>query len=658
MNIRSRLLAGFALVILISAATGLYSISAIDRISALTGELYDRPLMASSFALSATVDFERADRLLSDAALAGAGDGLHAREAAITASEASVADDLRVVEQRFPEARGGKMIDDVRKPLADWDVLMKHMIVASADQLPVMLAAQGALRDKIEGNLDILVEAAKEDGLNFRQDAAADGKAASWMLVGATGLIVAGGILIALAVARGISRPVVAITKIMSRLAAGDTGVVIPAIANRGEIGTMARAVEVFKQRAIENQRLNEASAANEQSMEQRRRTAMDLHTVEFGVSVSGVMDLLVKSAGEMRGAAREMSKAALEARQSTSSAVDGATTSSNNLASVASAAEEMAASVHEISKQVLHVTAAVREAVGRAAETDAQVAGLTTAADRIGDVVRLISEIAGQTNMLALNATIEAARAGDAGRGFAVVAGEVKALAAQTAQATQQIGSQIAAIRVATSNAAVAVREVGKAIGQVEQVATAIAAAVEEQAGATREISGNVQNVTLATSAVTQAMADVLTTAERADTASRSVLAAADEVGGTADILRSEVDEFLARVKRDDANERRAFERVPGAGVKATLRSRGHGEITAAVRDISRGGIVLLCQSPAPAGTEVEVDLPAGGTVAGRISRSDNGAVVIAFRQSPAAAASVDRVIEVITRVPRAAAA
>jgi methyl-accepting chemotaxis protein len=224
-----------------------------------------------------------------------------------------------------------------------------------------MLAAQGALRDKIEGKLDVLVEAAKEDGLKFRQDAAADGNAAYWMLVGATALIVTGGVLIALAVARGISRPVVAITTIMSRLAAGDTGVVIPAIGNGGEIAVMARAMEVFKQGAIDNQRLNEAAAGNEQSVEDRRNSAMDLHTVEFGVAISGVMEMLVKSAGEMRVAARAMSKSALQTHQGTSSAVDGATTSSNNLASVAAAAERMATSVTEISKQVLHVTAAVR---------------------------------------------------------------------------------------------------------------------------------------------------------------------------------------------------------------------------------------------------------------------------------------------------------
>lgn len=104
-------------------------------------------------------------------------------------------------------------------------------------------------------------------------------------------------------------------------------------------------------------------------------------------------------------------------------------------------------------------------------------VQDLSTAAGRIGDVVRLITDIAGQTNLLALNATIEAARAGDAGRGFAVVASEVKQLAAQTAKATEEIAGQVGRIQGATGQTVDAIDGIASRIREIDGVATSIAA-------------------------------------------------------------------------------------------------------------------------------------------------------------------------------------
>jgi methyl-accepting chemotaxis protein len=568
-TIRTILLLGFLLVIAISATTGVYSISVIGETSALTTELYDRPLMASSFALSATADFAQADRALLVAALTGGGAGLHEKGSAIAALKSNITDDLSVVERRFRDPRGPAMIADVRKPLAEWDTLTKRMVDAAPAQLPAMLATEAKLRDTIDEKLDVLVEGAKEDGLDFREDAVAVGRFSRWMLIGAAAFTVVCGVLIALLIARRISRPIVAMTRTMSRLAAGDTDVVIPAIQRRDEIGQIAKAVEVFKQSAIENHALT-AAKAQEQAIRDRRQAAMDRHTQEFGASVSGVMASMMQSAVDMRTAASDMTEAAKRTRDSASNAVGNAGVSSNNLNSVAVSAEEMAASSREISKQVAQVTAVVRDAVESATETDSKVASLADAADRIGDVARLITDIAGQTNLLALNATIEAARAGDAGKGFAVVAGEVKALAAQTARATEQIGAQIGAIRAATGEAVGAVRKVGVAIGQVDSVASAIAAAVEQQAAASQEISGNVQNVSRATGEAAQAMEQVLAIAGQTDAASQSVLAAADEVGRTAETLRVEVDGFVSAMAEDEADEH-SPDQHEVAGVVAT---------------------------------------------------------------------------------------
>src|SRR3977135_1691679 len=181
-----------------------------------------------------------------------------------------------------------------------------------------------------------------------------------------------------------------------------------------------------------------------------------------------------------------------------------------------------------EISRQVHESSKIAAEAVKQAEKTDARINELSQAAGRIGDVVKLITAIAEQTNLLALNATIEAARAGEAGRGFAVVASEVKALAAQTAKATEEISTQIAGMQTATQDSVAAIKEIGGTIGRISDIASTIAAAVEEQGTATTEIARNVGEAAKGTTQVATSITDVNRGAGETGSASAQVLASA----------------------------------------------------------------------------------------------------------------------------------
>jgi methyl-accepting chemotaxis protein len=312
-----------------------------------------------------------------------------------------------------------------------------------------------------------------------------------------------------------------------------------------------------------------------ERAGKDRRQAAMDQHTKIFGEAAAGVMQTLEASAGDMRSAGAELIDAVQHTRDSAEKTAVGADESAHNLSAVTAAAELMSGSVAEISRQVGHAAAAIQEAVGHSASTQEKFATLARTADRIGDVVQLINQIAGQTNLLALNAAIEAARAGDAGKGFAVVAGEVRGLAAQTAKATGEIEQQIAEIRTATHTVVGAMLDVGARIGQVETVAQTIAATVEQQALATREIAASVQAVTRATHQANDAMQDVSRIASVADTASRSVVSAAETVTRTATALQTEVSDFLTSMS-NSTDERRAYERIDGRGTRARVRIDG----------------------------------------------------------------------------------
>jgi methyl-accepting chemotaxis protein len=164
--------------------------------------------------------------------------------------------------------------------------------------------------------------------------------------------------------------------------------------------------------------------------------------------------------------------------------------------------------------------------------------------------VVDLIQVIASQTNLLALNATIEAARAGEAGRGFAVVASEVKNLANQTANATDEIRTQIANMQQVTTSAVGAIRSIGLTIGEINEVSTAIASAVEQQGAATREIARNIQHAAGGTSEVSSNIVGVSSATAEAGSAASEVLDASSALRRQAELLRSEIDGFLSGMR------------------------------------------------------------------------------------------------------------
>lgn len=281
-----------------------------------------------------------------------------------------------------------------------------------------------------------------------------------------------------------------------------------------------------------------------------RHATAQAKLVQHFEESVGVIAGAVAESAGGMRTAASAMRQSAIQAGQRTVAVSSAAQQASHSVTAAAAAAEQVAASVSEIGRRVTESAHIAELAVADAAATNASVARLSEAADRIGAVVRLISDIASHTNLLALNATIEAARAGDAGRGFAVVASEVKSLASQTAKATHEIGDQIAAMQGATMQAVEALRSIGSTIQRMNEITMVIAQSVEEQGAATHSIA---QSVTQAAAGAEDVTANIKLVSEAVDDTggkAGGVLTAAVGLTEQAEVLRAEVSKFLVAVQ------------------------------------------------------------------------------------------------------------
>lgn len=283
---------------------------------------------------------------------------------------------------------------------------------------------------------------------------------------------------------------------------------------------------------------------------ELRNRAALEALADQFESSVASVVQVVAGSAKELQETAGMMATTAAETSQATVTVAAAAEEATSNVSIVAASTDEMGKSVTEIAQQMTHSTNIAGEAVQRANSTTATIAALSASADKIGNVVRLISDIAAQTNLLALNATIESARAGEAGKGFAVVASEVKSLATQTAKATEEISLQIHEIQTITRQSVSDISEIQSIIDNINSISVSIQAAVEQQSAATREIARSTHEAANGAHDVARNITFVQEGAHQTGVASNQVVASAQTLGEQAEVLRKEVATFLSTVR------------------------------------------------------------------------------------------------------------
>ncbi|GAA4247207.1 HAMP domain-containing protein [Azospirillum formosense] len=449
------------------------------------------------------------------------------------------------------------LVDQVKPDMAKADILVERLIGILSDKDG--RALDGFVRkelyqtidpvtDRIGLLIDLQVRVAGEsyEAAQKTHDMAST---TAWTLLAVGIAMVLLGVMV---VVRRVVGPVGRLTAAMRRIAGGDYAEAVPGSGGHDEIGAMARAVEVFKANGLENQRMRQEQERQREQAEIAKRDALENMAQTVERETRNAVDRVAERTGQMEGNAAAMARSADAVGANSQSVAAAAEQALRNAQTVAAASEELAASIREIGTQVAQASSITRIAVEKGDLARGTIQSLSNAVQKIGDVAQLIQTIASQTNLLALNATIEAARAGEAGKGFAVVASEVKNLANQTAQATEDIATQIGEIQAATGGAVAAVSTITDSITEVDQVAAAIAAAMEEQAAATQEISRNVNQTADAAREVSRRIAEVSSEAQATGDRASDVRAVADDVSGSIDELRG----ILVRVVRTSMSE------------------------------------------------------------------------------------------------------
>lgn len=207
----------------------------------------------------------------------------------------------------------------------------------------------------------------------------------------------------------------------------------------------------------------------------QKNAEEMEKFVQEFHASQSTVSQEMIRSAQNSQKILEQASLVAMTIEES------------------ATATNEITKAIDEISRNTTMASTISKEAVTKVLDSQEVMHRLKTIAEEVSSVIELISNIAEQTKLLALNASIEAARAGEAGKGFAVVANEVKELAKRVSDATAEVAERLSKIQAETEVAVKATDLVAEIVKRIEEIATMIAAAVEEQTIAIKNIADQI---------------------------------------------------------------------------------------------------------------------------------------------------------------------
>jgi methyl-accepting chemotaxis protein len=328
--------------------------------------------------------------------------------------------------------------------------------------------------------------------------------------------------------------PLTRITATMRRIAGSETGVAIPGLGRKDEIGAIAAALQIFQDNSlaraaleaeaidaretVERERLEAEAARAALSREQQSvldgmaaslasLADSDL-TIRFERDVTSAYEVLKR---DFNAAMATLQKTMLDISENTRGVRSGAGEIAQSSDDLSRRTEQQAASLEQTAAALDQITATVRNTAesageartvvaaarddaerssGVARETVAAMTVIETSSRQIGNIIGVIDEISFQTNLLALNAGVEAARAGDAGRGFAVVATEVRSLAQRSADAAKEIkvlilasGQQVESGVKLVAETGAALRRIVEQFNRLNGLVNDIAASAVEQA-------------------------------------------------------------------------------------------------------------------------------------------------------------------------------